>query len=276
MRRNLRDMVVIITGASAGIGRSLATDLSARGAKLVLAARRLEKLQELNRSLDGQHLVVPADVSVAADCEKIVAATVERFGRIDTLVCNAGYAEFHSIAEMSADKMRQMFATNVFGTTDCIRAAVPIMAAQVPRDGYRGQIMIVSSAAARRGLPYNGAYSATKAAQLSIAEALRIELQPMAIAVSCVLPIGTETDFFTSASQMSGRSIDPPEKPSKRHPVKRVVLGMVRAIEKPRAEVWSSKSTRWGLAMNGVFPTLGDPVLLQQMRAFQKINNLTT
>jgi len=272
MARNLRDMVVIITGASAGIGRSLAADLSARGAKLVLAARRLDKLEELNRSLGGEHLILSSDVSVAADCERIISATLQHFGRIDTLVCNAGYAEFYSIAEMASDNMRKMFATNVFGTTDCIRAAVPIMTAQQPREGYRGQIMIVSSAAARRGLPYNGAYSATKAAQLSIAEALRIELKPFDIAVSCVMPIGTETDFFTSAGRASGRSIDAPDKPSKRQSVEHVIGCMVRAIEKPRAEVWPSKPTRWGLAMNGMFPTLGDPVLLKQMRDFQRIN----
>src|SRR5207244_4545188 len=133
-----------------------------------------------------------------------------------------GYGELRAIHEMSSQQMRQIFSTNVFGTTDCIRAAVPMIARQEIRDGFRGQIMIVSSAAARRGLPYNGAYSATKAAQLSIAEALRIELTPMQIAVSCVMPIGTDTEFFAMAEKVSGRRIDPNGAHPRRHSVQRV------------------------------------------------------
>ena len=134
--------------------------------------------------------------------------------------------------------------------------------------------MIVSSAAARRGLPYNGAYSATKAAQLSIAEALRVELGPSQIAVSCVMPIGTETEFFTSAERISGRRIDLPGAQPKRHSVQRVVRGMIRAIQKPRAEVFSSRPTRWGLVLNAAFPTLGDRVMARRMREFQEINRV--
>src|SRR6184192_1829925 len=146
---------------------------------------------------------------------------------------------------MMAERSGGMCANSGFGTTDCIRAAVPVMARQEIRDGFRGQIMIVTSAAARRGLPYNGAYSATKAAQLSIAEALRVELRPLEIAVTSVLPIGTATEFFQAAEQVSGRRLDPSGTTPKRHSVKRVVKGMIHAIRRPRAEVWSSRATRW-------------------------------
>src|SRR5205823_5165177 len=109
-----------------------------------------------NQQLGGQHPCVQCDVSKNEQCEALIRQAVERFGRIDTLVCNAGYGVARAIADMSHEETLKMFQTNVFGTTDCIRAAVPIMRAQEPREGWRGQIMIVSSAAGRRGLPFFG------------------------------------------------------------------------------------------------------------------------
>src|SRR5688500_18510233 len=204
MKRDLRDMVVVITGASAGIGRTLAEQLAARGAKLVLTARRLDRLEELNRALGGTHLTLRADVSNAAECAALVGRAVEHFGRIDTLVCNAGYGVYRTVAETSPDEIRRMFATNVFGTTDCIHAAVPHFLKQPLRDGWRGQVMIVSSAAARRGVPYLGPYAATKAAQLSIAEAMRVELRPQRVAVTSVHPVMTKTEFGQVAEAGGG------------------------------------------------------------------------
>src|SRR5688572_18771751 len=119
-RRNVDGMVVVITGASSGIGRALAQLLSSRGAKLVLAARRLERLEELNDSLGGGHLCVRADVAERQDCEELIRRSVAHFGRLDTLVCNAGYGTIRPAAEMPYEEMRQIFQTNVFGTTDCV------------------------------------------------------------------------------------------------------------------------------------------------------------
>src|SRR3954463_8648405 len=124
--RQLRDMVVVITGASAGIGRALGEQLAAGGGKLVLPARRIERLEELNCALGGGHLCVRTDVSRREGCEALIARAAEHFGRIDTLVCNAGYGTIRTVAEMTPDEMHQIFATNVFGTVDCVRAAVPV------------------------------------------------------------------------------------------------------------------------------------------------------
>src|SRR5688500_17045038 len=145
MRRSLDGMVVVITGASAGIGKALAEALHPRGAKLVLSARRIDRIEALNRDLGAQHLAVQCDVSDRAQCESLVDSTVSRFGRIDTLVCNAGYGVLRRVAESSAEEVLQLFRTNVFGTTDCVRAAVPVMRGQVVQRGWRGQVMIVSS-----------------------------------------------------------------------------------------------------------------------------------
>ena len=166
-------MVVAITGASSGIGRALAVALAARGARLVLAARRLPLLEELDRTLGGGHLCIRADVATEQDCVYLVQAAKARFGRLDTLVCNAGVGLLRAVGETSAEDWRSLFAVNLSGTTDCIRAALPVMRAQEARDGWRGQLMIVSSCLARRGVPDLGAYCATKAAQLSLAEAVQ-------------------------------------------------------------------------------------------------------
>lgn len=265
MRRTIDGMVVVITGASAGIGRALAIDLSRQGARLVLSARRVDKLDALNHDLGGKHLVIGADVGKRDDCERLVVQAHQWAGRIDVLVCNAGYGLVRAAAETSADEMRGIFETNVFGTMDCVRAAVPLMRKQDKREGLRGHIVIVSSAAGRRGLPYFGAYSATKAAQLSLAEALRVELKPDRIAVTSIHPVGTKTDFFTTAETLCNTRLP------KRHDAEvvqtadQVALKMVRAIQHPRAEVWPLGIARLGLSAATLVPSMVDRVLSKRV-----------
>jgi short-subunit dehydrogenase len=269
MTRDLRDMVVVITGASAGIGRTLAQQLAARGAKLVLAARRAEKLEALNRELGGDHLTLRADVASTADCEMIISRAMERFGRIDTLVCNAGYGAYRHVSETSPQQIREMFATNVFGTTDTIHAAIPHLLRQSVRDGWRGQVMIVSSAAARRGVPYLGPYAATKAAQLSIAEALRVEMRRHHIAVTSVHPIMTPTEFGQVAE---AGGVKLPRSRGMTQTVDHVARTMVRAIQRPRPEVWPHAPTRFALAVASLLPRVTDRLMARFMADVQVVN----
>ncbi len=265
MARKLEDMVVVITGASSGIGRALAEYLSARGARLTLAARRVDRLEALNAQLGNQHQILRADVSIPPNADLIHHA-FEHHKRIDTVVCNAGYGLSKSIEETSAEEFQQIFQTNVFGTTDLIRAALPILSQQSERDGYRGQIMIVSSAVARRGLPFFGAYSATKAAQLSIAEALRVEISPQNIAVTSVHPVGTETEFFDLAGKYGNREVPPPVKGEIRQTAGTVARKMTDAIRSPRPEVWPLRSSRFGLSFATLAPGLVDRALKNYRR----------
>ncbi len=272
MSRIIQDMVVVITGASAGIGKALAEQLSARGAKLVLTARRLDRLEELNEALGGKHLVIATDVSRQQDCAELIQRSADHFGRIDTLVCNAGYGMVRRIHDMTRREMLDIFATNVLGTTDCIRAAVPIMMKQTPRDGWRGQVMIVSSAAARRGLPYFGAYSATKASQLSIAEAMRVELRPRGIAVTSVHPIGTDTDFFTTAERLSGKRIPKRSAVEIHQSPEKVACKMIRGIRHPKPEVWPNRPMRWLLNLGIMLPGLTDWAMSKHRKQLGKVN----
>ena len=148
--------------------------------------------------MGNRHQVIVADVSVPADCQRLIDQAVAHHGRLDTVVCNAGYGLAKATADVTADEMRQIFQTNVFGTADVIRQAVPVMADQPDRDGYRGQLVVVSSVVARRGLPFSGAYAATKAAQLSLAEALRVELKPSESPSLRSTRPGPKPNFLTS------------------------------------------------------------------------------
>jgi short-subunit dehydrogenase len=256
-------MVVAITGASAGIGRALAVALGKRGVRLALAARRREKLEQLNTELGGGHLLMTCDVADAEACATFVLQAHAHFGRLDTLVCNAGYGLMRSITETTAEEWQAILATNVYGTTNCLRAAVPLMLQQALVDQWRGQIMIVSSCLARRSGPYAGAYSATKAAQLSIAEALRVELASQKIAVTSVHPIGTTTEFFDQAEMRSGRSAqrgahEPMQTPEQ------VAERMVRAIQRPRPEVWPYGLARWLFGALTLFPAAADRLVLRR------------
>lgn len=265
-------MVVVITGASSGIGLALARELSARGSRLVLASRRLEKLQEINHQLGGEHLVLQTDVSVPAECQRLIHQTYARFGRLDTLVCNAGYGASIEIADMDPDAWSRMLATNLLGTTECIRAAVPMMMHQPIAAGYRAQIMIVTSAAARRGLPFFGAYAATKAAQLSVAEALRAELYDDQIAVTSVHPVTTETAFFDRAEAEGKTSVNTPGRQKLRRSAESVAIAMARGIIRPKREVWPMRPSRLLLSLATAWPWLADRIMIRMTRQIRTMN----
>jgi NAD(P)-dependent dehydrogenase (short-subunit alcohol dehydrogenase family) len=255
--RELKGMVVAITGASAGIGRALAVELHRHGAQLALAARREDALAALNAELGGGHLIQRCDVARAEDCAAFIAATQARFGRIDTLVCNAGYGIARRIEEMTPAEWQAIIATNLYGTTSCIQAALPTMSTQDVRDDWRAQVMIVSSCLARRSGPEGGAYSATKAAQLSVAEALRLELTDRRIAVTSVHPIGTATEFWEAAKTIGGRApVRSPTEPTQTAAA--VAERMVAAIRRPRAEVWPYPLARWVFSFATLFPGITD------------------
>ncbi len=258
--RRLAGMTVAITGASSGIGAALARQLHGQGAQVVLAARRAERLQQLAAELPGARVVV-ADVSLAADCAALIAAVPE----LDTLVCNAGYGLAKAICDTSEGEWLGLLRTNILGTTACITAAVPQLRQRPLRDGWRGQIVIVSSALARRGRPEGGAYAATKAAQLSIAEALRVELADEHIAVTSIHPIATDSEFTAVASGWKSGAREP------RQSAEHVAACIVRAIVRPRAEVWPHRLSRWGLSLATLWPSLLDGYFRRRLKGWRQV-----
>ena len=180
------DKVVMITGASSGIGRGLALELASRGAKLGLLARRADLLDGIVQEVDAlgaKALALPASVE---DAEAVRAAADRlraEFGQIDVLIANAGIGTTTDAAELEASEVARIFNVNVIGAASSVAAVVPEM---VKRG--RGQIVAISSLAAYRGLPKSAAYCASKAAVSAFFESLRLDLQPRGIDVTIIHP----------------------------------------------------------------------------------------
>ena len=270
MPRDINGMVVLITGASSGIGAALARELHGRGAKLALNARRKGRLAELKFSLDGGALILAGDVADEAVCRSLIEQTIEKFGRLDTLVANAGYGISKPADATTRAEMERIFAVNVFAAHDCARFAAEVMKRQEPRDGHRGQIVMTSSGAARRGLPFAGPYSATKAAQLSLAEAMRVELADDKIAVTSVHPVGTATEFFDVAERNGTVNIAGVGPRSSHQSAEHVARRMADAIARPAREVWPARSFRYLLGLTTVLPGVGDRVMNKMRREIER------
>ena len=186
--------VAVVTGASGGIGAATAVALARRGHAVVLAARRADRLAEVAAQCEqagGRGVVMPTDMADAAQVEALIADTAERFGRIDVLVNNAGFGIHARVHETDPREMRDIFDVNFFGVFRAARAAAAVMIRR-----RSGHIFNVSSVIGKRGAPFNGAYSATKFAVCGLSDAMRVELAPYNVRVTCVCPGLTATEFF--------------------------------------------------------------------------------
>ena len=192
---DLKHANVVITGASSGIGRATALEMARRGANLVLAARRTERLEEVAaqcRALGVQAVAVTADVSNPDDCRRLIEAA----GDVDVLVNNAGFAVLGTINEIDPAEIRGMMDTNYFGTVHCTRAVLPQMLAR-----SRGTIVNVSSMLGIMGVAGMSAYCATKFAIVGFTEGLRDEVLGKGVRVAMVCPGTTDTEFFVKADK---------------------------------------------------------------------------
>jgi len=190
--RDLTGSVVAITGATAGIGAAAAAQLVEAGAKVVLGGRREERLDEIVARLGADNaLGVRMDVQVPADSQRLVDAAVSTFGRLDTIVPNAGIGLYGGILDHSDAEVQRMMHTNYDGTVWAIRAAVPA----ILETAGGGDVVIVSSVAGLRGGGDEAVYAGTKFAQVGLAGALDRELREKGIRVTAICPAGTATEF---------------------------------------------------------------------------------
>ena len=203
---DLKGQVVIITGASAGIGEATARMLAREGASVVLVARRRERLDALKGEIEqagGRALAVVADVTDAAGRERLVSETLTTFGRIDALVNNAGYGQRGPIEMVPVQAIRENFETNLFSLIALTQLVIPIMRRQAS-----GRIVNISSVAGRVARPLSSIYDATKHALEAISDGLRGELAPFGIQVVVIEPGFIVTEFLGVANERAREVIE--------------------------------------------------------------------
>ena len=186
MKYDWKEKVVLITGASSGIGRALALELGKRGARLALTARRGDELlkvaEEVGRT-GGEVLALPADVRDPEAMKAVAERVRERWGRIDVLVANAGMSSTTAATKLNAGEVGDVITVNVIGVVNSVAAVLPAML-----ERGAGQLVAISSLASYRGMPKSGAYSASKAAVSTFFESLRVDLRRSNIDVTTIHP----------------------------------------------------------------------------------------
>ena len=202
----LAGQVVIVTGASSGIGEATARRLAKAGAKVVLSARREEKLTALAREFDpagANVFAVAGDITSESDRQQLVAATLRKFGRIDALVNNAGYGTRGALEMVPIEAIRKNFETNVFSLLALTQLMVPHM-----RERGSGCIVNIGSVAGRIARPLSSIYDATKHALEAFTDGLRGELQPFGVRVTLIRPGFIKTEFIAAADKASDQFMD--------------------------------------------------------------------
>jgi NADP-dependent 3-hydroxy acid dehydrogenase YdfG len=199
MTQAIKDKVVVITGASSGLGEATARLLSAQGAIVVLGARRVDRLQALADELigsGGKALAITTDVSHYDQVKRLVDAAVETYGRIDVIINNAGLMPQSPLERLKVDEWDQMIDVNIKGVLYGIAAALPYMQQQ-----KAGQIINVSSVAGHKVGPGFAVYAATKHAVLALSEGLRQEVKPYNIRTTVISPGAVATELPNSVTE---------------------------------------------------------------------------
>jgi len=209
----IKNSVIIITGASSGIGLAVARALAGKGARVVMTARNADKLKELEKEIPNS-FAVPTDMRKPADISALVKKTVAKYGRIDIIVNNAGQGLHSSVEKINLDDYKSVMDLNVFAVVRAMQAVIPVM-----RKEGGGMILNVSSMVSKNYFPELAAYSSTKYALNAISLTARTELAPDHIVVSVFHPRMTATDFganalgekYVSSAGRPGMTVDTPE-----------------------------------------------------------------
>jgi NAD(P)-dependent dehydrogenase (short-subunit alcohol dehydrogenase family) len=257
MARRIRDAVVVITGASSGIGRAAALALAEQGAAVVLAARREEALREVEHDCvhrGARALVVPTDVADEAQVQRLAERAIEAFGRIDAWVNNAAVTLFGRFEEVPPEVYERVLRVNLFGYIHGARAVLPYL-----REQGEGVLINVASVVGYVGQPYTSAYCTSKFAIRGFSECLRQELlDAPGIQVCTVLPSSIDTPLFQHAANYTGRSIKPMEPV---YPAAMVADAIVRLIRHPRREVIVGAAGQMLAAAHALAPGLTERMM---------------
>jgi short-subunit dehydrogenase len=264
-RRSIAGSRILITGASQGIGRALAEAAAARGAKVLVCARKLDLLQDLAqqvRAKGGIIEVVEADITSPQDRQKMVETAEQAFGGLDVLVNNAGIGATGHFADVGPERLRQLMEVNFFGLTETTRVFLPML-----KKGTKPAIVNISSIAGKRGIPARSEYSASKFAVQGFSEALRAELAKDGVDVLVVCPGLTQTNFsenmieqkaLVQLDHMRGMSAED------------VAAHTLKAIEKGYNETCLTLKGKLLVLVSRFFPWIADIVVKRKIRGLFK------
>ncbi len=257
----MRDKVIIITGASSGIGKALVEEALHKDARVVLAARNVKAMQYVVKQADpAQYLVVPTDVGNEDDCRKLISSTVERFGRIDVLVNNAGISMRALFADVDLSVLERLMQINFWGTVYCTKYALPYLL------NSKGSVVGVSSIAGYKGLPARSGYSASKFAMQGFMECLRIENLETGLHVMIACPGFTASNIRKTAldkdGSMQGES---PRAEDKMMSANEVAKHIINGIKKRKRTLVLTNQGKITVFLNKFLPSLTDKLVYKHM-----------
>lgn len=264
--KKLSDQVIVITGASSGIGLATARMAAKQGARVVVAARGDEPIQQLAEELTsagGQAVGIATDVSRQQDVRNLAHAAVQRFGRIDTWVNNAGASVYGQILDVPVDEERKLFETNYWGLVYGSRTAVE----HLRKSG--GALINLGSVASDVAIPLQSSYSASKHAVKAFTDALRMELdkEQIPISVTLIKPTAIDTPFFHHAKTYMDAQ---PTEPSPMYAPEEVANAILHAAQNPIRDVLVGDIAPLQSAMGRYFPSVADKFMGMTMFDGQK------
>ena len=241
----------LVTGASSGIGKAIAFELARKGARVVIASRRFEVLETVVKEIKDTFpeavipLAIDCDVTNGKDVRKVIDLCTEHYGGVDILINNAGIGVYGEFERTSLEDVLSMMEVNFFGPVRFILEVLPMM-----REAKKGRIVNISSVAAKYGVPYLGAYSASKAALAALGQSLQAELAGSGISILTVYPGYTQTDFFKKEKNVGGA--DRPDKPYTSP--QKVAKAVVAGIESEKQELILSTEGKALVVFQGFIP----------------------
>ena len=251
---DFKNKVVLITGASSGIGKQTAIEFAKLGSNIILVARTKNKLEQVENQLKQFNvitLVCPCDVSKKEQVENMSKIVLKKFNSVDILINNAGFAIYGSVFDLSIDEIESQMETNYFGMIYCTKLFLPLMIKQ-----KSGHIVNVASVAASFGLPGISSYCASKFAMLGFSEGLKHELSGTGVGITVVSPIMVKTEFFDHPSfekmpKYSPTSLNP----------KTVAKAIVKAANSSRLEIITPSVVRVAVWLKHTFPYFINPLM---------------
>lgn len=259
----MQGKVMVVTGASSGIGRALAIEGLSRGMKVAMCARNLEGLKEtaaLSGAPQEQYLLVQADVSLKEDCERLIRSTVKKFGQLDVLINNAGVSMRALFEEVDLEVLERLMQVNFWGTVYTTKFALPHLLAS------RGSLVGISSVAGHKGLPARTGYSASKYAVRGFLETIRIENLKKGLHVLIASPGFTSSNIRKSALSRDGSPQgESPRAEDKMMSAELAAWHILNAVRKGKRNLVLTREGKLLVLLDKIFPGWVDKMIYDQM-----------